>query len=174
MDEENKDGQDDDDRNEKAWVNLSRGARGFQIMEAFHEAEGDGNTVDTERMMRVYQWVTTENWDKQRTETDAMNIDELNEDEATIDDDASSLDTMNGWDALKQMLEQGPSRDDDFDDNKSNASGFLMIKQQSNRVEDGADGVKEGEKIEEEEDDNDDDEVRRGGGGRTWTNGGDN
>jgi len=99
-------------------------------------------------------------------ETDATKSDELNEDEAIIDEDASSIDTMNGWNALKEMLEQGSSGDDDLDDNESIASN-LMMKEESNR---GEDGIKEGEEI--EEDDNDGVELGKGRDGCIWTNGG--
>jgi hypothetical protein len=46
--------------------------------------------------MRMYGWAATENQDEQRTETDATNSDELNEDEAMINNDDASLDPLNG------------------------------------------------------------------------------
>jgi hypothetical protein len=92
----------DDDQNTKAWMNLSRLAR-----------SEDGDDEDKAgRVMRMYGWAATENWEEQRTEIDAKNSNEVNEDEAImIDEDASSIDTMNGWNALKEMLEQGSSGD---------------------------------------------------------------
>jgi hypothetical protein len=168
-DEENKDGQ-DDDRNIKAWMNLSRLAR-YKIMTAYDEAGSDGGDEDRGRLMRVHRWAATENRDEQRMEIDATNSDEVNEDETMIDEDVSSIDTMNGWNALKEMLEQGSSGDDFLDDNESIASN-LMIKEQSNRGEDRTDVIEECEEIEEEEDDNDGDELGKGRGGRVWPNGG--
>jgi hypothetical protein len=32
-----------------------------------------------------------------------------------IDDDASSFDTMNGWNALEDLLDRGPDGEDDLD-----------------------------------------------------------
>jgi len=83
-------------------MNLSRLAR-----------SEDGDDEDKAgRVMRMYGWAATENWEEQRTEIDAKNSNEVNEDEAImIDEDASSIDTMNGWNALKEMLEQGSSGD---------------------------------------------------------------
>jgi hypothetical protein len=47
--------------------------------------------------MRVYGQAITENWAKQGKETDRTTLDNLNDNNAMIDDDASSFDTMNGW-----------------------------------------------------------------------------
>jgi len=81
---------------------LSRFAR-YQIMTAYDEAESDGGNEDRGRLMRVYRWAATENWDEQRTELNATHSNEVNEDETMKDEDASSIDTMNGWNALDRF-----------------------------------------------------------------------
>jgi hypothetical protein len=83
-------------------MKLSRFAR-YQIMTAYDEAEIDGGNEDRGRLMRVYRWAATENWDEQRTELNATHSNEVNEDETMKDEDASSIDTMNGWNALDRF-----------------------------------------------------------------------
>ena len=85
----------EDDWNIKAWMKLSRLAR-YQIMTAYDEAESDGGNEDRGRLMREYRLAATENRDEQRTELIATNSDEVNEDQTIKDEDASSIDTMNG------------------------------------------------------------------------------
>jgi hypothetical protein len=64
--------------------------------------------------MRVYGWAITENRVKQGKEIDRTTLDALNDNDAIIDDDASSFNTMNGWNALEDLLSRGLNGEDNW------------------------------------------------------------